>query len=344
MKYSKLRFVAPLLCMATSGIAQYTAQILPTSTGQGWALGAGGNQIVGTDFAGSLLWTGPDYDYVHLGADGFDSWGLEGVGGGKQIGTGRLNDRSHALMWSGSTGSLVDLHPNGYLSTFGRATDGISQVGDRAVLQGGNISHALLWRDTPESVVDLHPDGYQSSIAYGVWGDTQVGMVDNQPVVWSGTAESMVLLPLPKGALGGAQAIHADEIVGSSSGTALRWDANTLEMASLGPGIAVDTNGKQQVGSGQAHAVVWSGTAESRLDLGQFLPGVFIESRATGIDENGTIVGWGIDSEFAFRPLVWTPVPEPGSLTAFAIGLTVVGLLRHRWGRAECLLHRISRF
>ncbi|MBA3726058.1 MAG: PEP-CTERM sorting domain-containing protein [Armatimonadetes bacterium] len=330
MKHSKSRFVAPLLCVASSCIAQYTAQILPTTTGYGQAFGAGANQIVGHDFAGSLLWTGPDYDHVYLNAPGFDSWSVTGVGGGKQIGSGYLGgERNHALMWSGSTGSLVDLHPDGYLATFGRATDGKSQVGAAGIVEGGNIGHALLWRGTAESVVDLHPDGYQSSDAFGVWGDTQVGQLDGfTPVMWKGTAESMSLLPLPKGEPGGvARAIHGNQIVGGAGGPII-WDTDTGKFTELGSGTAFDTNGKQQVGIRQSHAIVWSGTAESRLDLHQFLPKGFTESEATGIDENGTIVGWGFDSIHAVRPLVWTPVPEPSSL--FGIAAAIAGLVLRR--------------
>ncbi|MBA3726549.1 MAG: hypothetical protein H0W86_08870, partial [Armatimonadetes bacterium] len=76
---------------------------------------------------------------------------------------------------------------------------------------------------------------------------------------------------------------------------------------------AIDTNGGQQVGYGRQssneefHALVWSGAAESLQDLHQFLPGDFLESRALGIDENGTIAGFGITDVDVF-PLVWTPV------------------------------------
>jgi len=303
------------------GLGQYTAQILPTESGFGQANGAGGGQIVGAGFyagGGPLLWEGPPYDtYVNLNPPGFDGAGVLGVGGGKQVGTGRLDDRSHAILWSGSAQSVVDLdRPDRFAAgTYGYATDGPSQVGAGGTTQGGNIGHALLWRGTAASMIDLHPNGYQSSEAYGVWGDRQVGQLEGEiPVMWTGTPESMVSLPLPKGeTLGSARAIHGDQIVGGSGG-AILWDADTLEITLLGEGIALDTNGIQQVGIGyppggeRAHALVWSGTAESMIDLHQFLPPEFAESHALGIDENGAIVGWARREGWNQQPCVWIPV------------------------------------
>jgi hypothetical protein len=97
----------------------------------------------------------------------------------------------------------------------------------------------------------------------------------------------------------------------------------------------MDTNGINQVGqaaqvSGEGRAVVWSGTAQSMLNLHQFLPGNVTESIATGIDENGTIVGWGTIVGVGTVPIVWTPVPEPSSLIAVAVGITILLSRRRR--------------
>ena len=319
-----------MLSTANPGFGQYVGRILPTDTGDGWAFGAGGGQIVGSDFRGAVLWEGPDFEYRYLEAEGFKSWGLLGVGGGQQVGSGYLGgSMNHPLMWSGTSESVVDLYAGGF-SSHAYGTDGKSQVGDKGVVLGGNVSHALLWRGTAESVVELHPDGFEWSIAYGVWGDRQVGNAQNTPIMWSGTAESATVLPVPKGSQGGgAGAIHGDQIVGDigidGTSVAIIWDADTGEYTTLGGGFAEDTNGRQQVGTSRNRATVWSGTEESKLDLHQFLPGGFLESRATGIDENGTIVGWGVDMN-AIRPLVWTPVPEPSSLLALGAALAVVAL------------------
>ncbi|MGI8924743.1 MAG: hypothetical protein ACR2HJ_12065 [Fimbriimonadales bacterium] len=328
MNYSKFAPTFLMAICALSVSAQYTVQELPTESEFGWALGAGGGQIIGAGFGageGALLWEGPPYDkYVNLHPPGFDGSAVIGVGGGKQGGYGVIADRRHAVIWSGSAGSVVDLHrPDLYGSgTEARATDGTSQVGGGG--RGGGIGHAVLWRGTAETLVELHPDGYQDSVAYGVWGDRQIGNLEGRiPVMWSGTAGSMVLLPLPKGYNNGfANGIHGEQIVGSSikdgTGRAIRWHTDGKGFIDLTPptwgAAAIATNGIQQVGSGgppgaeRAHAFVWSGTAETLLDLHQFLPPEFEESHALGIDGNGTIAGWARRPGWQPQPFVWTPV------------------------------------
>jgi hypothetical protein len=45
------------------------------------------------------------------------------------------------------------------------------------------------------------------------------------------------------------------------------------------------------VGGGDGHALLWTGTAASAVDLNAFLPSGFTYAQATGIDESGDIVG-----------------------------------------------------
>lgn len=58
------------------------------------------------------------------------------------------------------------------------------------------------------------------------------------------------------------------------------------------------TNGEEQVGigdgsatRGEAHALLWHGTAASVVDLHAFLPSGFVHSSALAIDAAGDIVG-----------------------------------------------------
>ena len=92
-----------------------------------------------------------------------------GTSGGEQVGYGslgrRLQDEDsgplHALLWRGSAGSVVGLHPSGLSSTQALGTNGEEQV-------GWGDQHALLWRGTAPSVVDLHtflPPGFVLSLA-----------------------------------------------------------------------------------------------------------------------------------------------------------------------------------
>ena len=65
------------------------------------------------------------------------------------------------------------------------------------------------------------------------------------------------------------------------------------------------TNGVNQVGEADdaalprhKHAVVWSGTAGSVVDLNQFLPAGFTDAQAMAIDSNGNIVGYANNHAF----------------------------------------------
>jgi hypothetical protein len=242
-----------------------------------------------------------------------------GVGGGKQVGWALLSEGvGHALMWSGSAESALDLNPIGY-NTSAQATDGITQVGSGGRIGVRGEAHAVMWHGTRDSFVDLHPAGWDTSGAYGVWGDVQVGTLEGHvPCLWRGTRQSMRLLPLPLPlSEGTADGIHGDQIVGSTGGFAITWNVNTMRPTILGLGFALATNGTYQVdvsvfGLGPAgpytgpRAVRWSGVPGTAFDLHHFLPPGFRESRALGIDENGVIVGWAT-GPFDILPVAWVP-------------------------------------
>ena len=340
MRKLKFFFCALSIFFVCPGNAQYKGIILPTSGGLGQAKSAGGGQITGIDFGlGNVVWSAPNYDHpVRLRSPGYTGAEVWDTDGGKQVGYARAGGRQHAVMWSGPGGPIVDLdRPDLFLSTICFGTDGVSQVGSGAPLE--NTPHAVLWRGTAESSVDLHPTG--NSEAYDVWGKYQVGQINlNTPVIWSGTPESMRLLPLPRGRLlGSVHAIHGTQVVGGGGG-ALLWDADTLKLTVLGKGAAFDTNGIYQVGWMQPantfsfvhvfpRAIRWSGTPNSGFDLHRFFPG-FQETYALAIDDNGTIAGWGVDADNNVRAIAWIPVPEPSTFAAFAIGLFLFKALRRR--------------
>jgi hypothetical protein len=342
----KLFRSALVFTVSATAFGQYTVQMLPTPTGVGYIEDAGGGQIVGHTHAGPALWNAPEYKFVSLNSPKYTFEEVWGVGGGKQVGYGVM-DAAHALMWSGSAGSVVDLHNDIFLGTIAYGTDGKSQVGSGAVSQ--NAGHAALWRGTAASIVDLHPKGFELSAATGVWGEIQVGSAVNGPggqrgaVMWRGTSESMQFLPIPKGhAPGDALAVSGEQIVGGTSvsgnGHAALWSTDGLSVTDLTPkgwgAIAVDTNGSQQVGQAGfgdgPRAVVWTGTAESMVDLHALLPKVFVESHAFGIDDNGVIAGWGVQPGVGNVPLIWTPVPEPAGLATAGLGFALLFSRRRR--------------
>jgi hypothetical protein len=230
------------------------------------------------------------------------------------------------------------LQPAGYGGSIAFNADGKTQVG---VANNGNTSHAVMWRGNAKSAVLLHPASYENSAALSAWDALQVGSVVGGPtgggaVLWRGSLESMQFLPTPAShTVGDAVAVHGNQAVGRLVGySAILWDIDEWTYTPLGEdAFAFDTNGINQVGYGgpgfSEHALVWSGTEASRLDLHQFLPGTFSRSIATGIDANGAIVGYAGDIGQEV-PVVWTPVPEPTTFAALFLGLGLLALSHGR--------------
>jgi hypothetical protein len=161
-----------------------------------------------------------------------------------------------ALLWSGPSGAAASLSPGGG-GIFSRvnATDGVQQVGYTYGVLGNN-NHAVIWNGTASPTIDLHPTkllGVHSSEAFGMGGGQQVGFAstnDTAPgghaVVWQGTADSVV-------------------------------DLHPTNLTSFSESFAYGTDGVRQVGMagsersiyglGNTHAILWSGTADSAIDL-----------------------------------------------------------------------------
>jgi hypothetical protein len=102
------------------------------------------------------------------------------VGGGQQVGSGIESKHGyyHALLWSGTAASMVDLHPvSGFEDSWAADTDGTHQVGYATSLGPNAGYHASLWSGTAASLVDLHPAGgfFLNSSAIGLSSNQQVG-------------------------------------------------------------------------------------------------------------------------------------------------------------------------
>ena len=99
---------------------------------------------------------------------------------------------------------------------------------------------------------------------------------------------------------------------------------------------AVAVAGGLQVGIGigaatgnEGHALLWSGSAGSVIDLHQFLPSGYVSSEARGIDATGNVVGEASD-ELGFQHAIeWVPVPEPTTVGALCLAIPL-GLRRRR--------------
>jgi hypothetical protein len=222
----------------------------------------------GNQFHG-LLWssTGVSTVMTPTNLTGYSSSQIFSAGGNQQAGWGggtatgytSTNDLYHAMIWNGSANTAVDLHPTlltGFTSSVATATDGTRQAG-YALTGSNNVYHAMAWSGTADSAVDLNPTqfaNYDQSVAFGVSGNQQVGymtapdhfQLPQQAVLWNGTA---------------ASAVSLDPVqLESQSSNAARGS------------VAYGIGGGKEVGfaaviSGQVHAILWSGTAASAVDL-----------------------------------------------------------------------------
>ena len=120
---------------------------------------------------------GVTYTFVDLTPLGFDPSARAeaySVSGGQQVGAWygatTTANHAHAVLWSGTAASAVDLHPAGFLESRAFSTSDGQQVGWGNHSQGGATT-ALLWSGSAGSVVNLHSylsSDYTNSAAVGI--------------------------------------------------------------------------------------------------------------------------------------------------------------------------------
>ena len=180
----------------------------------------------------------------------------------------------------------------------------------------GFEDHAILWTGTAQSFVDINPVDHGSSSALAVSGDQIAGVsappgANSHAAIWSISAHAFTdLTPSPASGPDNFQA------------------------------AALDTNGFQQVGWIQdlagIRAQLWSGSAQSAVNLHALLPGTFTNSWATSIDVQGNIYGIATDSDNSVHAIEWaqSAVPEPAS-AGILLTLAPLTLLRRRRVRKQ---------
>jgi uncharacterized membrane protein len=317
----------------TWGVSYTAIDLCPIEWDESYAYGTNGTQQVGRGGSHAILWYGTAASSIDLNPSGFyysEAWGTNGA---QQVGRGNVTGppaTEHALLWSGSAENYVDLHPSGFDWSYAYGISGTQQVGQ------GN-SHALLWNGTAASCIDLNPSGFVNSFARGTNGTKQVGYgcrtgdIYNHALLWNGSAASCVDLH-PSGfgnseayGISGTQQVGYAAMLWGGYPQAVLWNGTAASCVNLNPSgfyfsEAYGTNGKQQVGRGYTlgsneHALVWSGSADSYIDLHQFMPAVgnWTSSCAYGIDSNGNIVGSAFDYhgggiERRNHAILWKPV------------------------------------
>jgi hypothetical protein len=175
-------------------------------------------------------------------------------------------------------------------------------------------------------MVDLTPPGFWTARAQGFLGEYVVGNArasqsDSTHAVLLNRPDNGVTDLGPAGshveAAGGGQAVGW-----LGSGRAYVWtspDASSVDLQPAGAlwSYALATNGRQQVGyvvdARSNRAALWSGTAESYVDLSALLPPGFSNSQAMGIDADGNIIGYATTADQSFPHAIMWAVPEPGA-------------------------------
>ena len=280
------------------------------------------------------------YSYVYQGTaasavqltGGGPSAYVSGVAGGVEVGAievgGACSFVTHAVVWSGTSGSYVDLQPassgaaGGSVAT---ATDGTHEVGYGST--GTGFTHAYIWTGTAASARDITPVD-ECAVAQGVSGDQVVGYTQNcisyppqgsEPTVWVKRVASVLSCACIAGTATATDGAQEVGYVNTGSNIhAMLWNGPTSQGIDLNPAITTTSqlyavrNGRQvgcTLGTGptgyQYNAALWQGTVASYVDLSALLPSGYAGSCAYGVDAYGNVSGYATDSTGVRHAIIW---------------------------------------
>ncbi|HEV3154369.1 MAG TPA: hypothetical protein VGZ02_11235 [Candidatus Baltobacteraceae bacterium] len=235
----------------------------------------------------------------------------------------------HAVVWSGSGSTAVDITPP--LTYFPEAWvlggTGSMLVGYGITNQGGyyGVPHALLWRGTTFTWKDLNPAGDNVSHAYAASGNFIVGSGagtsgGSHALLWNVTKLSSVTDLHPSSAYASSEALGVKGAyqfgyaMNGAVSDAMFWngtsasavDLTTASGASAARAWAGNAAGTLQAGCGVpsggsvSHALIWKGTSHAVADLN---PSGFSDSCAVAF-YNGIEAGSGHVGGY-LHALVW---------------------------------------
>jgi len=227
---------------------------LGTSGGQ--QVGFGENPIYTVTIQHAILWINGVATTIHPATLPFNFSKALGIRNGQQVGyvsnasypygeTLSYHPLSHAVLWTGSAASAVDLNPVGYTASEALATNGTQQGGWAYNSLPVQSQHAALWSGTPDSFIDMNPAGYSDSRITALTATQQVGDGWAGPMgaagsvrhalVWSGTPGSVVDLNqyLPAGY------IHAVATGIDANGNVVGYAYNTPTVGTVVPPDAI---------------------------------------------------------------------------------------------------------
>ena len=128
---------------------------------------------------------------------------------------------------------------------------------------------------------------------------------------------------------------------GSTSHAAI-WSGSAESFVDLHPSGSSGSeirgmSGDVQVGVSSGHAFLWTGTAGDAVHLHLYVTGSDRGSAAYGVASDGTIVGLvSFGPGSTYTAAMWSPIPEPSSLLMFAAGVLTWAIAEARRSRGMC--------
>ncbi len=347
--------VAMIAAASGQALAQFQSTLLRPATlneaflygvDEGVQAGFGRGTLTG-DGVHALLWSGTANSVIDIHPLGiyeptgvpFSGSFLYGAGGGQQVGFVIAGQQDVATVWSGTSASAVFLGTPDMVTSQALGTDGVRQVGQARINDpfNGLVTHAFAWSGTAESATDIHPDFAFESFANRVRGNMAAGTAASpdgfyNAVLWTSISPPIAVNLHPLDYFETvATDVNGTQVVGygypdGSPNHALLWNTDLEGPVDIHPdgyfsSFLIATNGTQQVGlastprdgdgNNNEHAMVWSSTSQSAVDLHLILTQTypqFTDSRANGIDAAGNIYGNATVSGTNYTPVRWTPV------------------------------------
>jgi hypothetical protein len=198
---------APKHAMLWHGSAASVIDLTPAYFSSAEALDTDGIHQVGDGvdefgYTQALLWSGTAGSVVqlHQRYDGVFTSAVavycnQEVGHASAYGNPAKFPGTHAMLWSGSPTTEIDLHPAGFNTSFATDTNGAVQVG--YATSGG--PHAVAWQGSADSFMDLHQFLQQgmfgSSAAYGI---DAAGNILGTAQDYSGVQHAILWVPAPE--------------------------------------------------------------------------------------------------------------------------------------------------